>query len=327
MNQRMKIFKQISMKADNDDFIDEGNEMNNEKEEIWNCDNTPPIIIYGPVVEEVTTDSATIYWMTDEETTGMVYFSDTGSDWFTANDPTFSTEHRIELDYLSPSGSTFLYHVESMDMSINKVKSRNASFELRHLSDNIKPTMAVSIPETLLALSTISVDASDNLAIDKVIFSCDNNEVYTDYSDPYTWDYYTGNMHDGVHNFGFKGVDQAGNSVVESEQCTIDNQRPPDECPLYINIIEPEDGGTAYISHWLPLTACIESEIGTCIEKVEVLWDDTVVCQREFECYEWNDIVIHPFIGSTIDQEKIMIWHPTWFGWITHSFIPISIFK
>ncbi len=280
--------------ADNKDVIDESNETNNKREELWKCDTTAPEIIYGPVVQNVAQNSATINWKTNEDCDSTVRFDSYAGEYNNVvGDSELVKVHNVELTGLNPS-TVYHYMVESMDATGNQVKSRDYYFATSQVSDNVKPSLFPFIPDVLSGIVDISVDVSDNVGVDLVHFSCDDDPIFTDYSPPYEFGFYTGGLLDGEHDFGFDAVDEAGNSASESLRGEIMNKFPPDlEPPLNVHIVHPVDEGEYVIGDQIHIIALIESEIDTCLEQYEIILDDSIpLCSEVFECPPWIEVTI-----------------------------------
>ena len=114
----------ITVCADHKDVVDEADEGNNCRNERWECDDTPPVIVSGPVVSDITPSSVAISWTTDEDSDSLVRFGRTAGKY---EDQKFSLkmkqEHKIILTDLLPS-TTYHYAVQSTDASENTVLSR-----------------------------------------------------------------------------------------------------------------------------------------------------------------------------------------------------------
>ena len=168
--------------------VAESNEKNNCRNETWKCDNTPPVIISGPTVSEITQSSVTISWTTNEDSDSLVRFDRTAGKY---EEQKFSLklkqEHKVILTNLLPS-TTYHYVVQSTDASNNTVVSRDGLFETGPVPDDEPPVISslnISRGKGDFLYYEMSADASDNVGVERVEFYMDDELIGTDYSAPY----------------------------------------------------------------------------------------------------------------------------------------------
>jgi len=119
----------IRVIADRGSDIAEVYEDNNEREEIWKCDTTPPLITTRPAASNIQTDTVTITWVTDKASDSRVsYGSMTGVYSWEQTDPANVTDHQVTLSGLRPA-TIYRYMVDSTDSNGNRVSSREGFFE------------------------------------------------------------------------------------------------------------------------------------------------------------------------------------------------------
>ncbi len=119
----------LRVTADSGRIIDELDETNNLRREVWNCDTTAPQITSGPGTPVVGTDSVAIRWMTNESSDSRVYYGQqTGGYADSEYDASSVTAHQVTLTGLSPA-TVYHYRVESTDPSGNTAASDEYFFE------------------------------------------------------------------------------------------------------------------------------------------------------------------------------------------------------
>lgn len=171
--------------ADREDFIAESNEKNNCRVETWKCDTTPPRIIKGPTLSEITQTSAIVSWTTDEDSDSVVKFDRRAGKYeYQKSDTKLSKGHQITLTDLKPS-TTYHYVVESTDASDNTVGSKEGYFQTEPLPDSINPNVTFFALTKRSLPPEFTVLATDNVGVDRVEFYYDGEYVETDYSTPY----------------------------------------------------------------------------------------------------------------------------------------------
>lgn len=234
----------ILVSADENDDIAEKDENNNILQETWFCDNNAPEITSGPTVSNITTDSAKISWTTDEDANSLVLY-DTRADAlaYSVSDPGLNIEHEIILNNLIP-GTTYMFSVSSTDESGNMVTSKRAYFNTHTLPDNTQPNITFFARASSKFPMQFSVDANDNIDVDRVEFMIDGELFEIDYFAPYMCIIdparlgYTTSEFDGDHTVTATVIDQAGNTTQMASTTThiFDCNKPACE------IIEPEYG-------------------------------------------------------------------------------------
>ena len=91
-------------------------------------DTTAPEIVSGPVVSDITTNSALVSWVTNEVSTSVIEYGTKPEDGFTATGEDNNTEHSVLLKSLL-SNMTYYYRVGSADANKNMVYSQRKSFK------------------------------------------------------------------------------------------------------------------------------------------------------------------------------------------------------
>ena len=180
----------VTVCADREEMVGETDEGNNCRKEVWKCDNTPPAIVSGPVVSEITQSSVTISWTTNEDSDSLVRFGRTAGKYEDQKSGLkMKQEHKILLTDLLPS-TTYHYVVESTDASKNTVVSRDGVFETGPVPDDEPPVVhALDITRGKgdFLYYELSADVSDNIGVGRVEFYIDDRLIGTDYSEPYLY--------------------------------------------------------------------------------------------------------------------------------------------
>jgi hypothetical protein len=233
--------------ADYENDIDEFNEKNNDRLEFWKCDNRDPVITLGPLVQDITQNSAVVYWLTNEKCDSTVLFDDDAGEYKEiVKSSDFVLEHRVKLSNLN-SGATYHFMVESVDECNNSCCSHDLFFSTEIKSDIVKPEVSFDLPEQTCGILDISVNAIDNIDVDRVLMYMDDERVFTDYSFPYEWRFNTKFFDDDeMHSVDIEGFDDNDNSDDDSWEGYFCDQS---SCPCIIelnrayDIDESETGG------------------------------------------------------------------------------------
>ncbi|MBC7194318.1 MAG: hypothetical protein H5U37_01475, partial [Caldisericia bacterium] len=254
-------------------------ENNNFLEKECKCemkDETPPKIIEGPSVINITLNSAEIIWKTDEESDSNVFYdSKSGSFSKSVFDKNYVINHKVKLVNLKP-GTVYEFYVESKDRSGNSVKSKIKYFKTLEEEDKDRPTIDLKVPQNLVGILKIVADVKDNKRVDRVVFYIDNNEVFTDYSFPFEFQLNTVNLADGTHTFSAEAFDTSGNSNLAMREGSIINYL---FSPI-VRIVEPLEGSIVEgdtkikIQVDCPTTGCEE---GAGINKLEYYINNDLV--------------------------------------------------
>ncbi len=101
-------------------------------------DTTAPVITNGPLVSDITNNTVTVTWKTDEPATGGVSWND-GVAYGVLTDPLLSTDHRAQITGLLPS-TTYYLTVSSTDALGNGPSlSKTVNFTTQALADTTPP--------------------------------------------------------------------------------------------------------------------------------------------------------------------------------------------
>jgi len=227
--------------ADYENHLNESDETNNERVEFWKCDNIAPEIIYGPIVQDITLNSAVIYWKTNEDSDSKVIFDDDAGEYENLlKNSDLVKAHSMKLTSLVPM-TTYHFIVESMDVSENVFRSSDYIFETLSPPDTQSPLLDFLIPDQISGIVNIYAKAWDDNSVDKMILLCDEMPITTDYSgDVFNHIFDTTGLTDGNHFFNLKAFDYAGNVRSEAKEIDVINHFPIDNSPVHVTIIIPK---------------------------------------------------------------------------------------
>lgn len=174
----------ITVVTDSGEDIDENDETDNSRQEVWKCDATAPKITAGPTVSNITTTSAEITWTTDEDSNSIVRFGTSAKVFnLIVRDISLTKSHLIKLNTLSP-GTTYHFRVESTDEMGNIVQSADAYLRTLPTASGPVKIGATGPVGNALPLQW-RASAPEGGEVDRVEFYFDGFLMATDYSAPY----------------------------------------------------------------------------------------------------------------------------------------------
>jgi hypothetical protein len=241
-------------------------------------------ITSGPKVSDVTQSSVVIIWETSLPGDSTVKYGDRAEKYGnTFRDSKLTEEHQLTLTDLKP-GTAYRFVVVSQDAAGRIVKSRTFSFETLAASDNEKPTLSLIVPDILSGKVTLSVEAQDNIGIDRVVFFCDGKAMCTDYSFPFACPLDTAILDEGEHTFYAQAFDAFGNRGEASKRGSVRypiiNPTAPD-----ITIINPAYGDT--VDGSVNIESLIEDAEGY-VKKAEMYIDGVLVKRWVYTPYSYS---------------------------------------
>jgi hypothetical protein len=195
-------------------------------------DNTPPNILSGPNVDNITHQKATITWETDEEGDCIVEYGTDSSYGYTETKNLFVKEHEIKLRNLKPD-TTYHFRVITKDELGNiQITSQDRTFKTEPAPDITPPEVAISSHQTndmLKGKERIEVDASDDSGISHVDFYVDDEFKFTDSNSPFSWEWNTasGEYPDGRYTIKVVAIDNKGNEESYEIKIELDNEKVP----------------------------------------------------------------------------------------------------
>lgn len=299
---------QVRVCADNSAAVAESDEQNNCLEKTCECaaDNTPPQIISGPTVSQITQTTVVICWETDEASDSLVrYDCRSGKFDSVVEDSKLLKEHCLNPANLEPA-TTYRFLVESGDASGNRVTSRALSFETLSPEDKEKPSLSLLVPSTVSGKVLITADARDNIGVDRVVFLLDGEAVHTDYTPPFEWECDSSLIDEGTHSFGARTIDAAGNIDEVIRDGDARNRFPVGETPVTVTIVNPVSRSEVY--GIVAIRATIAQEKGGEITHAEVRIDGTTVQQTDI-----SPLKTLPFTpGGSLELKKSIIVRYLW---------------
>ena len=139
--------------------------------------------------------------------------------------------------------------------------------------DNIAPSGLIVYPyagQIISGQETISILAEDNNGIDSVDFFINNVRVFTDFTDPYEYEWNTElEFEDANHIIGSIITDIEGNQFEIPSISVFVNNIPNDDVPPTINISNPVSG--QIVSGTVNFTVNVDDNVG--ISQVEFFID------------------------------------------------------
>ena len=156
--------------------------------------------------------------------------------------------------------------------------------------DNINPSGLIMYPyagQIISGQQTISILADDNAGIDSVDFFINNVLVYSDFVEPYEYDWNTEfEFEDANHIIGSIVTDLAGNQFEIPSISVFVNNIPNDNVPPTISISNPVSGQT--VSGTINFTVNVDDNVG--IAQVEFFIDgySLGVVTEEPYSYLWD---------------------------------------
>ena len=159
----------------------EANEFNNARYEEWKRDSVPPTMTV-PSVADITHDSATVLWSTNENADSMVrYDAHARRLTHTVSDASLVLAHTLQLTGLEPS-TAYRLQAESADSCGNTASSAIIFFQTLSEPDGLDPVITLLEPGVCRGTTTIRAEASDETGIGRVEFYVDGRLVHTSYS-------------------------------------------------------------------------------------------------------------------------------------------------
>jgi len=249
----------VVVEADHAGAVAESDEGNNMREELFPCDDVPPEITEGPLVLDVTENSARVWWTTSEPCDSLVrYGRSTDAFEFEEFDPTAVFTHEIPLPGLDPS-TTYHFVVQSADANTNTVESRDGVFQTLPEPDGEDPNVSIVDPGQWEGVIPVEANASDNVDVKKVEFLLDGVLLFTDYSPPYVLYLDTSLYANGEHTLTTRVFDLAGRVNEDNQQAGFENVL--DQGAPIVKIVSPAEGAVVS-GNPITVTARMTDDVG-----------------------------------------------------------------
>ncbi len=235
---------EVEVTADATGLVAEQDEGNNTRQEWLPCDATPPVIIDGPHVDDLSPTSARIWWETDEPSDSLVRYGPYARRFAgEVQDGTLDTWHEVTLDALQPA-TTYHYEVASTDGQGNEAEAEGAPFETQPEPDAVDPTVELAEIGECAGTITVTASASDNAEVERVEFYLDGERFFTDYDPPYEAELDTVRLDNGEAGVQVRVVDTSGRESWHERPMVVANFIDV-EAPT-VDIYHPYDGETVY---------------------------------------------------------------------------------
>jgi hypothetical protein len=245
--------------ADITQLVAEAKEDNNTHTETWRCDTEPPEIVQGPYVYPITATSATVGWVTQEDSDSIVvYDTVVGRLGMVAMETPLVSQHDVELAGLQPD-TTYQYQAISTDVYGNQARSEPGYFRTLPVFDGSKPSIGELTTERLpgdFVGYRFTVPVSDDQGIERLEFSLDGALFGMAFPPagvvtgtiPLSMDLFQGFLHlpDETffddHIIGMRAFDRFGNEFYQE----FDFRPPADPFDGELEILEPDPGDIYY---------------------------------------------------------------------------------
>jgi hypothetical protein len=221
----------------------------------------------------ITANSATITWTTNEPATSQVDYGPTKSYGSTTTlDPNLVTSHSVTLVGLS-ANTLYNYRVRSIDAAGNERVSANSTFRTAAAPDTIAPSIPTGLTAT--AKSTAQIDlawvpSTDNVAVTGYQVFRDGNQVATTTATSYSDTELTPST---THSYTVTAFDAAGNISASSTPPVSATTLTPDTTAPTVVIAAPAPGAT--LSDTVTITANASDDVA--VGGVTFLVDNVVV--------------------------------------------------
>jgi cytoskeletal protein CcmA (bactofilin family) len=148
-----------------------------------------------------------------------------------------------------------------------------------------RPRIEITAPAdgaVLSGIQSIKADASDDNGIVRVDFYINNAWVASEHTAPYTIEWYSASLADGVHEIKVTATDTVGQKASASLTVTVDNTG--ENQPPLVEILKPSEGST------VSGTVLIAAEISDDDEVTEIAFvvDNLCVHQKSGNPYEYT---------------------------------------
>ncbi len=210
-------------------------------------DIIPPnvVITYPAAAQTVTGEIIIAVEATDNDAVSHVEFFINGVSFATD----YNLPYRYNWNTLNPELATedteHILHVIAVDLSGNAASPSPVSVFVDN-TESEPPTIVITEPaggQTVNGTIPIHVSATDNFAMSHVNFIINDNQVYTDYSNPYRYDWDTySEQEDSWHIIRATAVDENGTSSMSTPVSVFVNN--VDNAPPTGMILNPLAGQT-----------------------------------------------------------------------------------
>lgn len=249
---------EISVTADFTQIVLEEDETNNNRTETWQCEVLPPEFVSGPAVQNIGSTTATVVWVTSDESRGEVWYGTEAEryDQMVAADE-WLNQQIVTLTGLAPM-TTYQLKVRAIDAHDNVIESPALTFTTRPLSDNTNPLITLADPGLLRGVVTLTASASDDQGVERVEFYLNGQLIGSDYSWPYQFEFDSEPFENGTYTLLAKVVDWSGRFMTDDLIVNLSNLR--DVRDPSVVITAPAAGAT--VSGKVNVTAALSDDTG-----------------------------------------------------------------
>jgi hypothetical protein len=199
--------KTVGLLADFSEQVTELNESNNHWTDVWRCDQTPPTILTGPTVTDISETRANVRWTTDEDCQGWVEYSTSPyiQSRKESSSNNYLVSHNVGLTGLG-AGNTYYVRAFCTDASGLTVNSEPVPFETDPPGSD--PPVVRSLEVQPYAGSTfyefwqVDVETEDDAYMDRVSCAMDGTPLGIDYSPDTGGDYPVYSVYLSPHALG-----------------------------------------------------------------------------------------------------------------------------
>ncbi len=214
-------------------------------------DITPPAIS-DVSIDNISTSSVTVSWLTDEASTSQVNYGLDDSYGSSSDfDSTMTTQHTVNLTGLNP-GTGYHYQVSSADAAGNPATSQDNTFltakqpvvsqnnainiPITNPGDKTPPTISLTtqLPHVVQSFPSVSGVAADNAAVMRVEYSTDGGANWLPADSQtgigtkkVTFSFTPLNLEDGNYNILVRAIDGGGNIAKTPATAVVVDKLPP----------------------------------------------------------------------------------------------------
>jgi C1A family cysteine protease len=152
--------------------------------------------------------------------------------------------------------------------------------------DTTAPTVSLTAPtngSTVSATVAMNASASDNVGVSKVEFYQGSTLLYSDTSSPYSFNWNTLTVSNGIYNLSAKAYDAAGNSGASPIVAVTVNNVPDYSNPA-VTITSPASGSLLPAKGTVTISTTATDDVG--VTKIEILLDNKIkiTCSSQSVC-------------------------------------------